>query len=99
MELENSPVFDYNVFGFDERRPCWYANFKKADSRTDCKWVVGVKGQGKTEECILQVGSHNLIDDDKFWTKITSSDFGIKLIALYRDGGEESVVSWFNKEF
>jgi hypothetical protein len=79
---------------YSDRLPCWYASFEKAKDRTKAKWTVGVKKNTSSEEYSFKPSKFCKVDDDKVWKRITSAEFAIRLIKLYRDCGKKSVMEW-----
>lgn len=78
----------------DGRYPCWYANVEQAARRKDYKWKVGCKHDGKTDEYSFKFSKLGNIKDEERWNEITSTDFAIKLIELFRQGGQKTVKKW-----
>ena len=61
-----------------ERQPCWYVNFDKENK----KWVIGVKSSGVPKI------EHSFPATD---SSISSPDFAVELIDVFRESGEEGV--------
>ena len=72
----------------DGRYPCFYANIE------DYKWKVGCKHDGKTDEYSFKFSKLGNVNDSDFWDEVTSHHFAIKLIELFRQGGQKSVKKW-----
>lgn len=79
----------------EEKQPCWYANLNSDDGRSKAVWTVGVKREGEdAQEYSFKLSKAGDVDDDEFWKYITSPDFAVELINLFRVGGEKAVVDW-----
>lgn len=82
-------------FDPDEKQPCWYANLNIDEGRNEAAWTVGVKREGEDSvEYSFRLSKAGDVNDDEFWKYITSPDFAVALIDLFRVGGEKAVASW-----
>lgn len=78
-----------------DRQPCWYANLEDGSDRLKAKWVVGVKKAGQDpEEHSFKASKAGDVTDDEFWAYITSPDFAIELIELFKRDGKKAVTNW-----
>lgn len=84
---------------FDEidKYPCWYANMKRGKKRKDYKWEVGYNYNGKSDEYSFKISKIGDVDDNKFWNHVTSEDFAIELIELYKNGGQKNIKNWIKQ--
>jgi hypothetical protein len=89
-----------SVRHFDEvdKYPCWYANIKRSEKRNDCKWEVGCNYDGKSDEYSFKISKIGDIKNDKFWNYVTSEDFAVKLIDLYKNGGQKNIKNWVKRQ-
>jgi len=87
-------VVQSSMIDFSDRLPCWYAEFDKTKDRTKSKWRVGVKRNTSSEEYLFKPSKFCKVEDNKVWKRITSTEFAISLIRLYREGGKKAVADW-----
>lgn len=80
--------------GNEDRQPCWYADIERSDKRKDCKWKVGCKNDGQTDEYSFKISKAGDVDDNDFWSRATGLDFATELIDLFKNGGQQSVKRW-----
>lgn len=83
-----------SIVDFSDKPPCWYAEFEKAKDRTKAKWRVGIKRNTSFEEYSFKPSKFCKVEDDKVWKRITSTQFAISMIKLYRKGGKKAVAEW-----
>jgi hypothetical protein len=83
----------------DTKLPCCFANVEKAEKRKEWKWNVGCKyfGDQKDEEYSFKFSKMGDVDDIDIWQRITSVDFAVELISLFRDGGEVAIKDWIKQ--
>lgn len=79
----------YLPIDLDERQPCWYADLERGSSKKDYKWKVGCKYDGNTDEYSFKISDVGDVNDNDFWSVITSADFATKLIDTYKAGGKD----------
>lgn len=77
-----------------DRQPCWYAVLEEKSDRSKSKWVVGMKEYGSKDEYSFKISKTGDVTDEKFWAYISSEDFAIELLGLFRNGGEIAVANW-----
>lgn len=85
---------------YDEegKQPCWYVSIEKGSTAKDNKWKVGVvHPTGKKDEYSFKFS--RIGKDQKSLDKAASKDFGIKLLDVYKKGGQEAVEQWLKNGF
>jgi hypothetical protein len=78
-------------------QPCWIVEFQKADRRRQCKWKVGVHYMGEKEEHLVGLTSFEVENND-VWSNLTSKQFAIDLLDIFKSGGIKSVKEWVKDE-
>jgi len=76
---------------FGDREPCWFATIEKADVLEEFAWRVGCTYIDHTDECSICFSDIGNVKDLELWKKINAIDFAIKLIDLFKIGGEKQI--------
>lgn len=84
------------VVDIEDKQPCWYAQQERGTSRHDYKWKVGRKHEGEVDEYSFSVSKAGDVNDEDFWKRVTSQDFAVELIDLFRKGGQKAIKDWVN---
>ena len=74
-------------------QPCWYTEFQKGEKRRQCKWKLGVKYLGEKEEHLVGLASFETENND-IWAQVTSQQFAIDLLKIYRTSGIKAAKEW-----
>lgn len=82
---------------YADRQPCWYADFENAEDREDAQWRVGIKSHEDSREYIFKAHRAGDVEDDEFWSRVTSADFAVALLKYFKAGGQQAVKSWIEK--
>ena len=80
-----------------DKYPCWYADLEKGDTLDEYYWRIGCVSSEKKSECIVKFVDIGDINDRSFIKKMFGAEFALKLINLYKEGGEALIVDWVNK--
>lgn len=94
IKTKNSVLKAKLLLSSDDKAPCYFTKVEKSEKRKDWKWSVGVKYLDNNEEFSFKMLKIGDTSDEKLWKRITSVDFAIELIDLFRDGGELAVKTW-----
>ena len=78
----------------EDRQPCWYADMERGPKRTDYKWKVGRKHDGRVDEYEFSISKAGDVNDNEFWGRATGLDFALELIDLFKNGGQNYVKKW-----
>jgi len=81
-----------------DRHPCWYANLEDRSNRNKAKWVVGIKESGKVRECKFRVARFGDVFDEKLWERVTSIDFALEALEVFKVGEKEALLKWIKKQ-
>jgi hypothetical protein len=74
-------------------QPCWSVEFQKVEKRRQCKWKIGVKYLGEKEEHFVGLTGFDVENND-IWYQVTSQQFAINLLSIYKLEGIKSVKEW-----
>ena len=77
------------------KQPCWSVTIEDRDNRSETKWVLRVKEDGRSKvEYLFILSDMGNVDNEIFWNKVTSLDFAIELLAKFRDEGKQAAARW-----
>jgi len=76
-----------------DKQPCWYVKINKTED--DCYWKVGVKSRTHNEEHEFKLSDLSKSQAKDISESISTSDFPIKLLDKFRNGGKKGVKDWF----
>lgn len=80
----------------NEKQPCWYADMDKGDTLKEHRWSVGVVyPDGKKDEYSFKCSKAG--KDRSLLERMLSSDFGIRLLHKFRQGGRKAVKQWLDQ--
>lgn len=88
-------MIELNNIDITDRQPCWEVHLDDPADRNKTKWVVGVKShqdENAPKEYRLKLTDLGDVNDDDFWNHITSVDFAVKLLDVFRSGNLDSWV-------
>lgn len=94
VSTTNTKISKYRM---TDKYPCWYADLEKGDTLDKYYWRVGCVSEEEESECVIKLVDIGDISNKEFLKKMFSSDFPLKLLDLFKKGGEESVMDWISK--
>jgi hypothetical protein len=83
---KNNPNFDFNMDGVFSSisYPCWYACLENKDNISKIRWKLGVTFDIYGKEYSFDISKLGDLSDKKFLKKVTSAEFAIKILDLYK---------------
>ena len=94
MEIRNI----LTIYDFPVQEPCWYATSEKVGTIKEYKWRVGCVYPDHKDEVVLAFNEFGDLKNKDTYKDIIGARFAIRLIALFRKGGEREIRNWMKGE-
>jgi len=97
--IKQKSLKNVRLFSMDDRAPCYYAEIERGDNGINHRWKIGCKYNGAKNECIIKMSKFGNIDSELIRSRIYCVDFAIKLVDMFRIGGEDEIRKWIKENY